>query len=67
MQITATTAPQDILALMGQEKEEPLLLVTKTYISQSGSRIGFSKHYLRTPYVTLNGTSGYMQKNKKAE
>lgn len=67
MQITATTAPQDIQALLDHDGEEPLLLITKTYISQSGVKIGFSKHYLRVPYVTLNGTSGYMQKNKKAE
>ena len=43
--------------------EDPLLLLKRTYITQSGEHIGYSKQYLIPPYGELHGVSGYVQKN----
>lgn len=62
MEITATTAPENIRSYLECEEKEPLLLITRIYISQSGTRIGYSRSYLCMPYGALVGNSGYMQK-----
>lgn len=62
VEVTAVAGPEDIRGLMECEDREPFLLIKKIYISQSGERIGYSRHYLRSPYGALVGSSGYMQK-----
>jgi len=46
---------------------EPLLVVERTFIEQTGARIGYAIRYLRQPYAFLTGTSGYMQKKTPGE
>lgn len=59
--VKAVTAPDDILPLLDGRRDEPLLLISRTFITQSGVRIGYSKEYLRAPYGELHGISGYVQ------
>ena len=40
---------------------EPLLLVCRNFITRDGRHIGYGMHYMRQPYSTLRGVSGYTQ------
>lgn len=61
LNIQAVNAPDELLSLLGCRKEEPLLLISRIQITQSGTHIGYSKQYLRAPYGQLGGVSGYVQ------
>ncbi len=63
LKVQAVTAPEELLPLLDCEKDAPLLLLKRIYITQAGDRIGYSKHYLAAPYGELRGVSGYVQKN----
>lgn len=38
----------------------PLLMMKRLMIDRSGNRIGYTVRYLRQPYASLNGSSGYV-------
>ena len=61
LEISAVSPVPDLLPLLECKKNEPLLLISRTFITQDGKRIGFSKEYLRQPYGCLSGYSGYIQ------
>ncbi|MDI9241778.1 GntR family transcriptional regulator [Fusibacillus kribbianus] len=63
LNIQAVTASGEILSMLDCSPEDPLLLLKRTYITQSGEHIGYSKQYLIPPYGELHGVSGYVQKN----
>lgn len=61
LKVKAVTAPDDIRSMLECEEQEPLLMITKTFITQTGQRLAYSKQYLRSPYGELRGISGYVQ------
>lgn len=61
LKVKAVTAPDDIRSMLECEEQEPLLMITKTFITQTGQRLAYSKQYLRAPYGELRGISGYVQ------
>ena len=61
LEISAVSPVPDLLPLLECKKNEPLLLISRIFITQDGKRIGFSKEYLRQPYGSLSGYSGYIQ------
>ena len=60
LRIQAVTAPGEILHLLKCKKDEPLMLISGIDISQTGSRIGYTKRYLLSSYGVLSGTSGFV-------
>lgn len=60
LRIQAVVAPDEIIPLINCEKNEPLMLISGIDISQTGSRIGYSKRYLLSSYGILKGTSGFV-------
>lgn len=63
LRISAVFPPEEITHLLQCDKKEPLLLLGRLHISQSGKPIGYSKQYLLPSYGELLGVSGYI-KNK---
>ncbi len=64
LNICACMIPNELCYMFDFEKEEPLLLIKRIFITQEGIRIGYSKQYWRAPYGELQGFSGYVKKNK---
>lgn len=60
LRIQAVTAPEEILHLLKCNKDEPLMLISGIDISQTGSRIGYTKRYLFSSHGVLSGTSGFV-------
>lgn len=60
LRIQAVTAPEEILHLLKCGKDEPLMLISGIDVSQTGSRIGYTKRYLLSSYGVLSGTSGFV-------
>ena len=60
LRIQAVTAPEEILHLLKCKKDEPLMLISGIDISQTGSRIGYTKRYLISSHGVLRGTSGFV-------
>ena len=62
LEISAVSPVPDLLPLLECKKNEPLLLIEPDLLSlRMGNGIGFSKEYLRQPYGSLSGYSGYIQ------
>lgn len=61
MTVKAVTAPEEIRTMLECDENEPLLMIVKTFITQDGKRLAYSKQYLRAPYGELYGSSGYIQ------
>ena len=61
MTVRAVHAPSDIRHMLECEETEPLLMISKIFITQNGQRPAYSKQYLRAPYGELHGISGYVQ------
>ena len=60
LRIQAVAAPEEILHLLNGEENEPLLLISGVDVSQTGSRIGYTKRYMLSSYGVLSGTSGFV-------
>jgi GntR family transcriptional regulator len=60
--VKAVSAQGEILAMLECPEDEPLLLVSRVYITQAGAHIAYSKQYLLGSYGELHGISGYVQK-----
>ena len=61
MEVRAVSARGDVAEALECGTDEPLLLIIRRFIQQDGTRIGYSKHYVRQPYGKLQGISGYRQ------
>lgn len=62
MTVKAVSAQGEVLAMLECAEDEPLLLVSRIYITQAGAHIGYSKQYLLGSCGELHGISGYVQK-----
>jgi GntR family transcriptional regulator len=59
MDISAERAKGKSAKMLECDENEPLLLITRSFIRRNGQIIGYSKHYVRQPYGLLHGTAGY--------
>jgi GntR family transcriptional regulator len=59
MDISAVNAKGKPSRMLECDENEPLLLITRSFIRRNGQPIGYSKHYVRHPYGLLHGKAGY--------
>jgi GntR family transcriptional regulator len=59
MDIRAVKAKGKPSKMLECDENEPLLLITRSFIRRSGQIIGYSKHYVKQPYGLLHGRAGY--------
>jgi GntR family transcriptional regulator len=59
MDIRAVKAKGKPAKMLECDENEPLLLITRSFIRRSGQIIGHSKHYVKQPYGLLHGRAGY--------
>ena len=65
VEVQAATARGEVLSLLRCEEHEPLLQISRLFITQDDQYIAYSKQYLRASCGILRGISGYVHKNGK--
>ena len=65
VEVQAATARGEVLSLLRCEEHEPLLKISRLFITQDDQYIAYSKQYLRASCGILRGISGYVHKNGK--
>lgn len=59
MNISAVSVKGKPERILECDENEPLLLITRSFIRRKGQIIGHSKHYPRRPHGLLHGKAGY--------
>jgi len=59
MEMSVTAATDDIQKVLNCPEGEPLMLIRRYIVKQSGERSVYIETYMRSPYDKLKGVSGY--------
>ncbi len=61
IEVCAVAAPPEVANFLECAVSDPLLLIRKLFISQSGRKVAYEKQYLRQPFGMLQGTAGHQE------
>lgn len=63
--VGVSSATEELSEILLCQEGEPLMLVERVFVHQDGSKIGYARRYIRSPYAYLKGTSGYVYKEQE--